>query len=155
MNISENTHIVSAFGPQAGGSAIAGDYISLKNASHVTVLVHVTQGNASTVALTLEQATAVAGTGSKAITEAVPIYLVADADTSDVWVRQTDAVSYTTSAALKTKLVAFEVDVNTLDTNGGFDCLCVKAAASNAANILSAQYIVTGERYHNTSMIVD
>lgn len=81
MNISENTHIVSAFGPQAGGSAIAGDYISLKNASHVTVLVHVTQGNASTVALTLEQATAVAGTGSKAIAEAVPIYLVADADT--------------------------------------------------------------------------
>ena len=78
-----------------------------------------------------------------------------DADTSDVWVRQTDAVSYTTSAALKTKLVAFEVDVDTLDTNNDFDCLCVKAAASNAANILSAQYIVTGERYHNVSMIVD
>lgn len=77
-----------------------------------------------------------------------------DTDTPDVRVRQTDAVSYTTSAALKTKLVAFEVD-DTLDTNNGFDCLCVKAAASNAANILSAQYIVTGERYHNTSMIVD
>lgn len=155
MNISENTHIVSAFGPWTGGSAIAGDYINLKNASHVTVLVEVTQGNAATVALTLEQATVVAGTDSKAITEAVPIYLVADAGTSDVWVRQTDAVSYTTSAAKKNKLVAFEVDVDTLDTNNGFCCLCVKAAASDAANILSAQYIVTGERYHNVSMIVD
>ena len=155
MNISENTHIVSAFKPQAGGSAIVGDYINLKNASHVTVLVHVNQANAATIALTIEQATAVAGTGSKAITEAVPIYLVADAATSDVWVRQTDAVSYTTSAALKEKLVAFEVDVSTLDIAGGFDCLCVKAGASDAANIVSATYVMTGERYHGRSAIVD
>lgn len=155
MNISENTHIVSAFGPQAGGSAIVGDYISLKNASHVTVLAHVNQGNAATVALTLEQAKAVAGTGSKAITEAVPVYLVADASTSDLWVRQADAVSFTTDETTKEKLVVFEVDVDTLDTNGGFDCLCLKAGASNAANIISATYIVTGERYHGSSVIVD
>ena len=155
MNISENAHIVSAIAPQAGGSAIVGSYINLKNATHVTIMVHVNQANAAPVALTIEQAKAVAGTGSKAITEPVQIYLVDDAATSDVFVRQTDAVSYTTSAALKPKLVAFEVDVDTLDTNNGFDCLCVKAAASNAANILAAQYIVTGERFHNVSMIVD
>ena len=119
------------------------------------MLAHVNQGNAATVALTLEQAKAVAGTGSKAITEAVPVYLVADASVSDVWVRQEDAVSFTTDETLKEKLVVFEVDVDTLDTNGGFDCLCLKAAASNAANIISATYIVTGERYHGSSVIVD
>lgn len=155
MNIVENAHIVSAFKPQAGGSAVDGDYICLKGATHVTVLAHVNQGNAATVALTLEQAKAVAGTGSKAITEAVPVYLVADASVSDVWVRQEDAVSFTTDETLKEKLVVFEVDVDTLDTNGGFDCLCLKAGASNAANIISATYIVTGERYHGSSVIVD
>ena len=103
----------------------------------------------------LEQAKAVAGTGSKAITEAVPVYLVADASTSDLWVRQADAVSFTTDETTKEKLVVFEVDVDTLDTNGGFDCLCLKAGASNAANIISATYIVTGERYHGSSVIVD
>ena len=36
-----------------------------------------------------------------------------------------------------------------------FDCLCLKAGASNAANIISATYIVTGERYHGSSVIVD
>ena len=79
MNISENAHIVSAIAPQAGGSAIVGSYINLKNATHVTIMVHVNQANAAPVALTIEQAKAVAGTGSKAITEPVQIYLVDDA----------------------------------------------------------------------------
>lgn len=148
-------NIVSAFKPQTGGSAITGDYICLKGAAHVTVLAHINQGNAATVALTLEQAKAVAGTGSKAITEAVPVYLVADASVSDAWVRQTDAASFTTDETTKEKLVIFEVDADTLDTNGGFDCLCLKATASNAANIVSATYIVTGERYHGASLIAD
>lgn len=155
MNLTENTHVVSAFKPQAGGSAIAGDYICLKNCNHVTVLVHINQANAATVALTIEQATAVAGTSSKAITEAVPIYLVADAVTSDSWVKQTDAVSFTTSTATKEKLVAFEIDVATLDLANGFDCLCVKAGASDATNIISATYILSGERYHGESVIAD
>lgn len=155
MNLTENTHPVSAFKPQAGGSAITGDYVSLKNCNHVTVLVHVNQANAAPVALSVEQATAVAGTGSKPITEAVPIYLVADAATSDLWVRQADAVNFSTGAATKEKLVAFEIDVATLDVNNGFDCLCIKAGASDATNILSAVYIMSGERYQGKSAIAD
>lgn len=147
MNLIEKAKVVSAFKPQAGGSAIAGDYISLKNAGHVTVLVHVNQANAATVAITIEQAKAVAGTDSKAIANEVPIYLVADAATSDAWVAQTAAVSYTTTDTLKEKLVAFEIDAASLDLANGFDCICVKAGASNAANILSAQYILSDLRY--------
>ena len=154
MNLIEKTQIVEAIAPQAG-AAITGDYISLKNAGHVTVLVHVTQATADPVAITIEQATAVGGTGSKAITNAVPIYLVADAATSDVWVRQTDAVAYTTSATTKHKLVAFEIDAVSLDVAGGFDCITVKTAASHATNLTSAVYVLSDLRYGPGTAIAD
>lgn len=146
MNLIEKTKVVEAITPQAGG-AITGDYISLKNAAHVTVLVHIKQATADQVAITIEQATAVAGTGSKAIAKTVPIYLVADTATSDAWVRQTDAVAYTTSTAAKSKLVAFEINAEDLDVAGGFDCLTVKTAASNATNLTSAIYVLSDLRY--------
>lgn len=155
MNLVENAKIVEAITPQVG-AAITGDYISMKNANHVTVLVHVNQANAATMAITLEQATAVAGTNSKAIGKEVPIYLVADAAVSDAFVRQTDAVAYTTSDTTKHKIVAFEVDAEDLDIAGGFDCLTVKTAASNAANITSAVYVCGKLRYGaGKSLIVD
>jgi hypothetical protein len=146
MNLIEKTKIVEAITPQAG-AAITGDYISLKNAAHVTVLVDINQANAATVAVTIEQATLVDGTGSKPITNAVPIYLVADAATSDAWVAQTAAVSYTTDATTKHKLIAFEIDAASLDVAGGFDCITVKTGASNAANITSAVYVLSDLRY--------
>ena len=146
MNLIEKTKVVEAITPQAGG-AITGDYISLKNAAHVTVLVHIKQATADQVAITIEQATAVAGTGSKAIAKTVPIYLVADTATSDAWVRQTDAVAYTTSTAAKSKLVAFEINAEDLDVAGGFDCLTVKTAASHATNLTSAIYVLSDLRY--------
>ena len=147
MNLIEKVKIIEAIAPVVGTSAAAGDYISLKNAGHVTVLVHVTQANAATTAITIEQAKAVAGTDSKVITNAVPIYLVADAATSDAWVRQTDDVDYTTDATLKHKLIAFEIDASSLDLANGFDCITVKAGASNVANLISAQYILSDLRY--------
>jgi hypothetical protein len=154
-NLIENTQVVEAVHPQTGGSAITGDYISMKKAGHVTVLCHINQGAADTIAITLEQATAVAGTGSKPIATDVPIFLVADAATSDLWVRQTDGVAYTTSAATKHKLVAFEVDAEDLDVAGGFDCLTVKFGASSASNLVSAQYVCSKLRYGPVSMIAD
>ena len=155
MNISENVKIVAAIPPQAG-AAITGDYVSLKKAGHVTVVVDINQANAAPVAITIEQATKVDGTGSKALANAVPIYLVADAATSDEWVRQTDDVAFTTSAATKHKLVAFEIDASALDVAGGFDCVTVKTAASHADNVTQASYILSALRYGTgSSVIVD
>ena len=146
MNLIEKTKIVEAIPQQAGG-AITGDYVSLKNAAHVTVVVNVKQATADAVAITIEQATAVAGTGSKPIAKNVPIYLVADAATSDAWVRQADGVAYTTSAAAKSKWVAFEIDAADLDLAGGFDCLTVKTAASHATNVTVGFYVLSDLRY--------
>jgi len=59
---------------------------------------------------------------------------------SDTLVRQTAAVSFTTSAAQKHKIVIFQIDPATLDMANSFDCITVKTAASDATNITAAQY---------------
>lgn len=55
MNLIEKVKIVEAIAPQAG-AAITGDYVSLKKAGHVTVVVDIAQGHADPVAITIEQA---------------------------------------------------------------------------------------------------
>jgi hypothetical protein len=70
FHLVEGAKIVEGLPPAADAAGRAGDYVSLKDASRIFVVAHITQGNAATVALTLFQATAVAGTGEKAITNA-------------------------------------------------------------------------------------
>jgi hypothetical protein len=142
MNLPENLKIVNALAPAADAGGRTGAYVSLKNALKAWVVFHTTQGNAATIALTIEQATAVAGTGSKVITKAVPIWVNLDTAASDTLVRATDAVNYTTDAGVKLKQVVFEIDPILLDVAGGFDCITIKTGASNAANITSAQYFI-------------
>jgi hypothetical protein len=97
----------------------------------------------------------VAGTGAKALAKAVPIWANLDCATSDLPTRQTDAVAFTTDAGVKHKIVVFEIPAEALDVAGGFNCIQVNAATSNAANIVAAQYIVSKRRYGSVSMIVD
>ena len=155
MNLSEKTHPVLAIAPTANGSALAGDYISMSKAGHVTVAVTITQGHATPPALTLYQATAVAGTGAKVLAKDISIKFVADAAASDIMVDQADDVDFTPDAALKNKIVLFEVPAEALDMDNDFTCLQVRVGASNAANIVSAVYWCSEERYHGKSKIVD
>ena len=136
--IPENLLPISVLPPAADAAGRTGAWVSLKNAVRAWVEFYVDQGNAATIAVTINQASAVAGTGSKAITNAVPIWANQDA-TAAAFTRQTDAVSFTTSAAVKKKIVIFEIDPASLDVAGGFDCITCITGASNAANITSAK----------------
>jgi hypothetical protein len=153
-NIPESCKIIEAIAPQAGG-AIVGDYVSLRDVEGCFVVVHVNQAAAAAVAITIEQAQDVAGTGSKAITYAVPIWADQDCAASDILVRQTDSVSFNTSAALKHKVVIFQVDPAHLDINNGFDCIVVKTAASDPTNITVAQYHMCDLRYGGNTLPSD
>jgi hypothetical protein len=93
------------------------------------------------------QAQDVAGTGAKVLANAVPIWSNLDTATSDTLIRRTDAVSYTTDAAVKNKQVIFEIDPALLDLNNGFDCVYVTTGASNAANITAGLFMLTELRY--------
>ena len=140
ITLPENFKYVRAIDPQTAAAGADGDYVSLKNAHRAWVIVDITQGNAATIAITLEKATAVAGTGSVAITASVPIWSNLDTAATDTLVRRTDAVAYTTDAGVKNKQVIFQIEPAALGET--FDCICVKAGASNAANIISASYLL-------------
>ncbi len=113
------------------------DWLSLKHAIRATIVVQITQGNAATILLSLLQATAVAGTGSKA-GPASPLWSNLDTAAGDTLTRRTDAATYTTDAGVKNKIVVFDVDPSQLDVDGGFDCVAFSTGASNVANITSA-----------------
>lgn len=153
----ENVHSVVGIAPQANGAELTGDFVSFKNANHIAVVCAIKQGNSTPVEIFLEQAKSVDGTGATALTKPVPIFEVANALSTDVPVHlDTDAVNHNSGAELADKLVVFEVDVMSLDINDGFTCLRAKAAASNAANIVSVNYVATGLRYGaGKSMVTD
>jgi hypothetical protein len=146
LNLVEQVKIIEAITPQAG-AAITGDYISLKNAAMAYAVVHVNQAAADICTISIEQATVVAGTDTKVITNAVPIWSNLDCAASDTLVRRTAAVNYALDAGTKHKIVVFQIDPASLDVANDFDCICVKTSASNAANITSAKYFLTGLKY--------
>lgn len=145
MRISpEHVHVVDVMAPAADAAGRASDAVSLKQFNYAIVEVAINQGNAATVACTLQQCTAVDGTGAKALTVNVPTYVSQDvgAAAGDVLTRVADAVAFTTSAALARKTIRFVVDPATLDLAGGFDCLRVTTGASNVANITAARILL-------------
>ena len=158
LTLPQEAKLVEAMAPAADAAGRTADWVSLKNYGRAFIVVHITQANAATVALTVLQASAVAGTGSKAITWTVPIWANEDTATTDTLTRQTDALAFTTSAAVKNKIVVFQIDPRYLDVNNGFDCISFTTGASNVANITQAMYVLAEPRFNGNilpSAIVD
>jgi hypothetical protein len=141
LTIPQDLALYHLLEPAADAAGRSSPYLSLKNANRAWVVYYINQGNAATVLLTIQQASAVAGTGSKAIT-ATRIWTKLDEAFTD-YTQQTDAVNFTTDAALKKKFVVFEIDpIRALDLANDFDCIRAQTGASNAANITSAVLII-------------
>lgn len=157
LTLPQETKIHGALKPAADAAGRNGRFVSLKNLHKLYVKVYVDQANAAVIPITITQAQAIAGTGAKVLATPVPIWANLDVAASDTLVRQADAVNFTTDAALKEKIVIFEILPTDLDVANGFDCIRVNTGASNVANITSAEYIGV-QRYkgENTpSIIVD
>jgi hypothetical protein len=147
MTLAETRKPVMAFEPQTNGGALTGDYVKCSECDKLEIMVVIQQANAATCALTIEQATTAAGGSTKAITNTVPIWSNLDTAASDTLVRRTDAVSYTTDAGVKNKIVIFQVDPSALDLANGFYWITVKCALSHADNIVGAVYFFDHMRY--------
>lgn len=157
FSLPEHTKLVNLLKPATDAAGRTGKYASLKHALKAWIIVNIEQGNAATILLSLLQASAVAGTGSKVLTSVVPIWANLDTDASDTALARTAAVNYTTDAGVKTKQVIFEIDPVKLDVAGGFDCIGLSTGASNVANLTQAEFIAA-IRYPSAtppSMIVD
>lgn len=150
-SVAEQLHPVNILAPAADAAGRTGAWVNTAYAAKVSVRVHVTQGNAATILLSLLQATAAAGTGSKAGPTA-QIWANLDTATNDTLVRvATDAATYTTDAGVKLKIVVFEFDASALDVANGFSYITVSTGASNAANITSVSVEFLGGRYQQAT----
>lgn len=138
--------ILNAYGPATPSSA-APQYVSLKNYNHLTIVLSAL--NATTVtgsAVVLTQATAVAGTGAKtlAFTKAWRNIDAAAADTLAEFTVSSNTFT-TDSTNSKRLLYVIEVEAESLDVDGGFDCVTVGLANATATTI-TATYILSGCR---------
>lgn len=145
-NLPENFKIVQLKNPATTNGGWTSGYVSLKNAKKVTFLVNMTQAVGHATALTPKQATAVAGTSAKGLTNACEIWANEDTAASDALVRQTAATSYTVSADVKNKTIIFEIEPSIcMDINAStpFDCVALTSAdSSQATNFASVTAII-------------
>lgn len=124
--------------PATDAAGRTGTYVSLRGAAVAYVVFLIEQANAATIACSVSQASAVAGTGAKALSATMPIWANQDMAAAAALTRATDAANFTTSAALKKKVVVLRVDPSALDVANGYDCIAAVTGASNAANLTSA-----------------
>lgn len=123
------------------------DYVSLKNFDRCTILISV--DNAATVtggAITLKQATAVAGTGEKALAFASMLANIDCAAGDTLTETAVTSNTFTTDTTdNKNLMYVVEVKAEDLDVANGFDCLRVDSLlmANAVGNVL---YIMHGAR---------
>lgn len=133
------------------GAAQTGDYISLKNYQGVLIIFLQGAWAGGTSAVTLVQATDVAATAEKALGFAKRWTKVGVTGTT--WVET--AVTSDTFAlpATANTMNAVYVPAASLDVDGGFDCMAVKAASPGSnADLLAILYVLCGARYASAVM---
>ena len=130
--------------PAADAAGRTSAYHDLQNALKAWVVVHVNQGNAAQVTLSILQGQDTSGTGGKAV-GVMPTWLVAATATADGLVVQTPGATFQTSATVADKLVIFEIVPEAcMDMVNAFHTIAVQTSASNAANITEAELFIYG-----------
>lgn len=149
----EKNQIVMAVPPiNLNGQANNGDWVSLKNFNRCTVLVYAAVGSAgSDLTVTVRQASAVDGTGAKALNftridskQGVLQTAIGQFTT----VEQAAANTYVDAANGESELVyAIDFQGEDLDVDNGFDCIQVQLSQPGATKIGGAFYILSEPKY--------
>jgi hypothetical protein len=157
MFLPEGCKIVQLLQPATSNTGKDSDWISLKNAVRAWIIVHMTQAVGHATKLTVNQATAVAGTGTKVLTNNTRIWADEDVAASDTLVRKTDAKDYTVTNDIKNKVVVFDiVPSECMDVAGSFDCIGVNVAdSSQATDFVSIEAIIEPKYGAGQSFITD
>lgn len=153
----EQANIVPAFVPvNLSAAANNGDYVSMKNYGRCVIVFFAGAGTAGDdPTLTVQQATAVAGTSAKALNfTRIDTKQGADLAAVGVFTTVTQAAGNTytdaTSAEVQ-KLWVIEIKAEDLDTANGFDCINASVADADPdgtnAQLGCILYILHGSRY--------
>lgn len=131
----------------ADTAAVTSDYVSLKGYHRCLILIQVAAWPADTAAVTVEQATAVAGTSSKALTITKQFSKTGLVDA--LWTEAAvTAGTFDIASNVDNELYAIEVLASDLDVANGFDCICLKVAdPGTASSMFGATFILSEPRY--------
>ena len=149
--------IVPVISPLDWQTARNGDYVSLKNAKGVLFVIHKGQGtDGDDPTFTLRQATTVAG-GSVKDAAVITEYWekeenAANLEATGAWTRVTQTAAATIApgdpSAQSAALYAFYVEADSLDVDGGFDCVTVNIGDTGTnAQLGNVLAILVGLRY--------
>jgi len=142
-NIPEDAVPVTMTSPVTTNGGVTGDYISLKNVLRCYIVATFTQAVGHATGIDPVQATAVDGTGAKAITNTVPIWYNTDLSATSVLTRATDAITWNCAATVKNQKVIFVIDPAKFDTANSFDVLGVTVDdSSQATNFVNIECFV-------------
>lgn len=154
-HVPEEIAVVVLTPPVTTNGGVTTDYISLKNVHKATIVATFTQAVGHATGIDPVQATAVDGTGAKAITNTVPIWANTDISSTSVLTRQTDAITYNLDAGATNQIVTMDIDPAGFDVANGFDVLGVTVDdSSQATNFVSIVALLT-MRYSNQNVITD
>lgn len=157
MRIAENGNIQTFVVPiDMGTASRAGDWLSMANYDHVDIVLIADVGTASEdLVITLEQATAAAGTGNKALLFS-EIFVKQGATVltgvgTFTRVTQTAATSYTnTDNGENEQIYVIPIDASQLDVDNGYkfiQCSTSKSSGTTAGKLGTVIGIFSNSRY--------
>ena len=134
-------------------------YVSLKNFRKLQIVIDIANGTTVTGStITLKQATAVAGTGEKALAFTRMLANI-DVGASATMVETAVSSNTFTTDTTNSKNLRYVIDVDSdsLDTANGFDCVRLDGTghAATASRGVCVTYILYGARYSGANPLVD
>lgn len=140
VQLAEQYKIVDATsGPVTTNGGVTTDAVSVKNAQYAELHLQFTQAVGHATVITLQECTAVDGTGAATVANAMRIRSNLDTAASDTLVVRTAATSYTLAGTVKKMQVIFEIDPARLSS--GSDVLRATVSdSSQATNFVSGQW---------------
>ena len=157
--LAEHFNIAEGFLPvNLATAANDGDWVSMKNYSELHIVFFGAPGAAAEPAtITVEQASAVAGTGAKALnfTTAYKKQAATNLQTTAAWTKITQAAANTLALGSgadgdKAAIVVITIHAEDLDTEGGFDCVRGRVADVGVTSQLGAMLYILGAPRHGS-----
>lgn len=140
MLLLECMQVVEALEPKNyTGAAGTGDVVSLKNASHLTIVIHTGAWAGGTAAVTVSQCDDITPSNAKALAFAT---MYSKLNTAGVWTKNT-VTSNTFDLSAANTLYVIEIEADTLDADNAYDCVRLNVASPGAnADLYSAVYVL-------------
>lgn len=156
MKLIEETKIINGWSPQDCDGGKTGDYVSLKLYNHITIIITCGSSIGQTANITINKATAVAGTNATAYSYDAywrntncNAYHGEDSTATDTLTKSTGASGTVATSTTAYQMWVFEIDAADLGEQSAgvpYDCVAAVVGDTNTC-YMSCIYILSQPRY--------